>query len=148
MNHPEVQKRPDKAQMKEKRADDKHKVLASSSSSSDHTDRDGVNWGCKRNREEVRTVKDQFDSVIHEVVLDNNPERLRELLEKGVFAKSQSIDGATPLHRAAEVGALACAKILIDQGGANVDATNLAGETPYHVAALNKQYDMGAFLSE
>jgi len=59
----------------------------SSSSSSDHTDRDGVNWGSKRNREEVRTVKDHHDSVIHDVVLDNNPEHLRDLLKKGLFSK-------------------------------------------------------------
>eukprot|EP00353_Schmidingerella_taraikaensis_P007571 CAMPEP_0185569072 /NCGR_PEP_ID=MMETSP0434-20130131/1815_1 /TAXON_ID=626734 ORGANISM="Favella taraikaensis, Strain Fe Narragansett Bay" /NCGR_SAMPLE_ID=MMETSP0434 /ASSEMBLY_ACC=CAM_ASM_000379 /LENGTH=127 /DNA_ID=CAMNT_0028183751 /DNA_START=336 /DNA_END=719 /DNA_ORIENTATION=- len=108
-----------------------------SSSSSDHTDRDGSKLGQQENREEVRTVKDHHDSVVHEVVLDNKPDRLRELLEKGLFAKGKSIDGATPLHRAAEVGAIACAKILVEFG-ADVDAMNLAGETPFHVAALNK----------
>lgn len=108
----------------------------SSSSSSDHTDRDGVNWGSTRNRQEVRSVKDHCDSVVHDVVLNNNAERLRELLQKGLFAKGKSIDGATPLHRAAEIGSITCARVLLEFG-ADIDATNVAGETPFHVAALN-----------
>lgn len=109
----------------------------SSSSSSDHTDRDGVNWGSIRNRQEVRSVKDHCDSVVHDVVLDNNAERLREILQKGLFAKGKSIDGATPLHRAAEIGSIACATVLLEFG-ADIDATNVAGETTFHVAAVNR----------
>ena len=95
----------------------------------------------------MRQVKDYHDSVVHEVVLDNNAEKLRELLSKGLFARGKSIDGATPLHRAAEIGSISCAKVLLEFN-ADIDAKNLAGETPFHVAALNRHIDFGCFLVE
>ena len=99
----------------------------SSSTSSDHTDRDGINWGSKNNRQEVRNVKDYHDSVIHDVVLDNNPERLRDMLKKGLAAYGKSpIDGATPLHRAAEIGSIGCAEVLLEFK-VDIDVTNLTG---------------------
>ena len=99
----------------------------SSSTSSDHTDRDGINWGSKNNRQEVRNVKDYHDSVIHDVVLDNNPERLRDMLKKGLVAYAKSpIDGACPLHRAAEIGSIGCAEVLLEFK-ADIDATNNSG---------------------
>jgi len=61
----------------------------------------------------VRKVKDFHDSVIHKVVGDNNHIKLKELLDKGLVVSNKSIDGATPLHRAAEIGSLECAKILL-----------------------------------
>lgn len=81
-------------------------------------------------------MKDYHDSVVHDVVLDNNPERLRDILKAGLFADCKSIDGATPLHRAAEIGSVACADILLEYG-TDINAKNVAGETPFHVAALN-----------
>ena len=98
----------------------------SSSTSSDHTDRDGINWGTTQNRKDARDLKDYHDSVVHKVVRDNNPERLKELLSKGLVAYGKSIDGATPLHRAAENGSIACAKILLDHN-VEINQTNLAG---------------------
>ena len=90
-------------------------------------------------------MKDYHDSVVHDVVLDNNPERLREILSKGLFAKGQSIDGATPMHRAAEIGSTACAEVLLEFG-AEIDALNHAGATPFHVAALTGQIEFGRYL--
>lgn len=43
-------------------------------------------------------------------------------------------DGGTPLHRAAEIGAIDCAQILIDNN-ADPNATDFNGETPFHTAA-------------
>lgn len=117
----------------------------SSSTSSDHTDRDGVNWGSTRNRQEVRNVKDYHDSVVHDVVLDNNPNKLRDILNKGLVAFGKSIDGATPLHRAAEIGSISCADVLLDFK-ADINAVNLVGETPFHVAALNQHIEFGRHL--
>lgn len=68
--------------------------------------------------------------------MDNNPDRLREMLKKGLVSFSKSIDGGTPLHRAAEIGSISCADVLLEFK-ADIDATNLVGETPFHVAALN-----------
>ena len=118
---------------------------SSSSTSSDHTDRDGVNWGSKNNRETVRKAKDYHDSVVHTAVLDNNVESLRDMLKKGFMATNKSIDGATPLHRAAEIGSIACADVLLEFK-ADIDAKNLKGETPFHVAADNNQIKFGSHL--
>jgi len=52
--------------------------------------------------------------VIHKVTLQNDPIKLRDLLQKGIRAFNKSIDGATPLHRAAEIGSVACAEVLIE----------------------------------
>jgi ankyrin repeat protein len=118
-----------------------------SSSSSDHTDRDGIKWGSTSSRKEVRNVKDYHDSVIHKVTLQNDAVRLKELLSKGLRAFNKSIDGATPLHRAAEVGSTSCARILLDYNS-DINSKNYSAQTPFHVAALNKQIDFGIFLMD
>ena len=69
------------------------------------------------------------------------------MLKKGLFSKSTGIDGATPLHRAAEIGSISCAKILLEFD-ADINATNHAKETPFHIAALNRQIEFGNFLLE
>ena len=85
----------------------------------------------------MRHAKDYHDSVVHSAVLDNNCDGLRDMLKKGLMATNKSkIDGATPLHRAAEIGSIGCADILLEFK-ADIDATNLKGETPFHVAAEN-----------
>jgi ankyrin repeat protein len=53
--------------------------------------------------------------VIHEVVLDNNPNLLEDLIRKGYRIFNQStFDGGTALHRAAEINSIECARILIE----------------------------------
>jgi len=49
------------------------------------------------------------------------------MLKKGLvgFGKSP-IDGATPLHRAAEIGSIGCAEVLLEFK-VDIDATNLSG---------------------
>ena len=71
----------------------------------------------------MRDVKDFHDTVVHQVVLDKDPERLRDLLKKGLMPQNKSIDGATPMHRAAEVGSKACADVLLEFK-ADINATN------------------------
>ena len=78
---------------------------------------------------------------------NNDPDKLKELLEKGFVAFNRSIDGATPLHRAAEIGATRCAEILLDFH-ADVDAKDNRGFTAFHVAALNSHKQLGSFLME
>ena len=104
-----------------------------------------MNWGSKNNRETVRKAKDYHDSVVHTVVLNNNCESLRDMLKKGFVATNKSIDGGTPLHRAAEIGSITCADVLLEFK-ADIDATNLKGETPFHVAADNNQIKFGSHL--
>ena len=93
----------------------------------------------------MREVKNLHDSVVHQVVLADDPHRLRDLLSKGVRATNRSIDGATPLHRAAEIGSIRCAEILL-KFNVDVDAENFQGQTPYHVAGINKHLEFGRLL--
>ena len=81
------------------------------------------------------------------MVLADDPERLRDLLSKGVRASNKSIDGATPLHRAAEIGSIRCAQILMNFN-VDVDSENFQGQTPFHVAGINKHLEFGRFLRE
>ena len=69
------------------------------------------------------------------------------MLKKGLVSYKSSVDGATPLHRAAEIGSIACADVLLEFK-ADIDATNLSGETPFHVAAQNRHIKFGSHLLE
>ena len=54
-------------------------------------------------------------------------------------------DGGTPLHRAAEIGSMDCANILMENN-ADPNATDFNGETPFHTAAEYNQMEIGHFL--
>lgn len=53
------------------------KQQSSGSSSSDHTDKDGILWGSTERRLNVRNLKDYHDSVVHMAVMQNDIQRLR-----------------------------------------------------------------------
>ena len=63
---------------------------------------------------------------MHQVVLDKDPDRLRDILKKGLMPQTKSIDGATPMHRAAEIGSRACADVLLEFK-ADINAMNHSG---------------------
>jgi ankyrin repeat protein len=126
-------------------SDTKKEKNSSGSSSSDHTDRDGIKWSSRQERREVREVKNVHDSVVHKIVMTDDPEKLRNLLEKGLRASKRSIDGATPLHRAAEIGSIRCAEVLLNFN-VDINAENSLGQTSYHVAGINNQVGFGSFL--
>ena len=67
------------------------------------------------------------------------------MLKKGLVSFGKSIDGATPLHRAAEIGSIACCDVLLEFK-ADIDAKNLNGETAFHVAAINNNISFGSHL--
>lgn len=83
--------------------------------------------------------------MIHQITLQNDATKLRGLLAKGLRAFNKSIDGATPLHRAAEIGSISCAEVLLEYNS-DINDKNYLGHTAFHVAALNKQVDFGIFL--
>ena len=51
--------------------------------------------------------------MIHMAVMQNDHQRLRDLLKNGISTSMKSVDGATAMHRAAEVGSIICAEILL-----------------------------------
>ena len=79
-------------------------------------------------------------------MIDSDSKLLRELLVRGLRVFNQSDgDGATALHRylfirfryfrAAEVGSIECAKVLLEYN-ADIDALNFSGQTAFHVVFL------------
>lgn len=83
-------------------------------------------------------MREDGDTVIHEVVLQNNPQLLSDLIRKGIRIFNQSTwDGATALHRASEINSIDCARILIEQN-ADINALDFRGQTSFHSAS---EYD-------
>ena len=75
------------------------------------------------------------DEAIHDVVLAKNSEMLKVLIKKGLSIENKSTyDGGTALHRAAEVGSIECATILIENK-ADVNVLNKYDHTPFHTAS-------------
>ena len=93
-----------------------------------------------------RELRYQGDTVIHDVVMRNNPELLEDLIRKGIRIFNQSTyDGATALHRAAEINSLECGRILIDQN-ADPNATNFQGRTAFHTASEYQNIEFARYL--
>lgn len=81
------------------------------------------------------SLRNRGDTAVHQAVIDKKPELLRKLLVRGMRVFNQStLDGGTPLHRAAENGSIECAKIILEYN-ADIDALNFQGQTSFHVAA-------------
>jgi len=59
-----------------------------------------------------------------------------------VSPQQKSVDGATPLHRCAEIGSIEAADVLL-QFNANIDATNVLHQTAFHVASINRNVEFG-----
>jgi ankyrin repeat protein len=67
------------------------------------------------------------------------------LLTHGMRVQHQSAyDGATPLHRTAQIGNIEIAQILINHG-ANLNAPNYMGQTALHVALENDNFQATNF---
>lgn len=49
------------------------------------------------------------------------------------------------MHRCAEIGNIDCAQILLEFD-AHIDAVNVAGQTAFHVAGINRNLEFGMFL--
>lgn len=54
-------------------------------------------------------------------------------------------DGGTPLHRAAQVGNIEIAQVLINHG-TDINAPNYLGQTPLHVSLEKNNVDFAKFL--
>ena len=86
------------------------------------------------------------DSVIHHTALSGQKGTLEKLLSHGMRAEHQSsYDGATPLHRAAQVGNKVIAQVLLNHG-AQMNSPNFLGQTPVHIALEKKHIDFARFL--
>ena len=99
------------------------------------------------NKQPQKTVHIQGDSVLHYTVLAGQIENVEKLLTHGMRVQHQSAaDGATPLHRAAQVGNIEIAKVLINHG-ADLNAPNYLGQTSLHVALESNHIEFAKFMS-
>ena len=90
------------------------------------------------------------EEALHRAVRNRHRDIVEYLLRKGVKASAKTFLGEnTPLHKLAKEGdeeAVSLAKMLIDLGKADINATNSKDETPLHVAANQGTLDFMEFL--
>lgn len=80
-------------------------------------------------------------------VKTHRSECLEYLVSKGANVHIGDAMGNTPLHKAAYLGHLDCAKILLDHG-ARLTARNLTQQSPMDLAEIFDRKEMIAFLNE
>ncbi|MES0824939.1 ankyrin repeat domain-containing protein [Ruegeria sp. SCP11] len=89
-----------------------------------------------------------FGSPLQKAARGNHEKIVELLLKAGADPSAQAGDkDYTPLHDAAERGALDAAKILVAYG-ANVNAREFWGVPPIHLATIKEKAKMVSFLSE
>jgi len=100
----------------------------------------------KNKHKQPQAVHIQGDSVLHYTCLSGQKENVEKLLTHGMRVQHQSAsDGATPLHRAAQIGNIAIAQVLINHG-ADLNAPNFLSQTSVHVALENDHQNFAKFL--
>ena len=89
-----------------------------------------------------------FGSPLQKAARGNHKKTVELLLKAGADPSAQAGDkDYTPLHDAAERGALDAAKVLVAYG-ANVNAREFWGVPPIHLATIKDRAEMISFLSE
>ena len=86
-----------------------------------------INSGANVN---ARALTDGQTSL-HQSVSRGFDECLLFLIDNGADVEAADNNGDTPLHLATRFGKYDCEKILLERGGANRNAVNNAGKTPY-----------------
>lgn len=92
------------------------------------------------------TVHYQGDTALHYAVVNEQKGNVEKLLKHGMRVQHQSsADGGMPLHRAAQVGHIEIATVLLNHG-ADKNAQNYVGQTPLHVALEHNQEKFAKFM--
>ena len=85
------------------------------------------------------TETDQLErSPLHYAALQNNASEVLEVRRAGADPNSTDKQGFTPLHLAAQEGAVDTLKLLLEHG-ARVDAVNIFGNTPLFTAVFKSR---------
>ena len=83
--------------------------------------------------------------LVHRAVANHNTDEIVRLIDDGEDVNEVEGAGGTPLHVAAVEGWIEGAELLL-QLGAKINATNNAGDSPWHWAMYHKQEEMMDFL--
>ena len=106
--------------------------------------------GTPANRKAVlNTNSDGSQLPLHAVALRGNGEMVRLLLDKGADANVRNISNETPLHYAARYGpsfTRGNARILVEEGGADIDAEDLDGKKPLDIARDEENSSVEEYL--
>jgi ankyrin repeat protein len=99
--------------------------------------------------EHVSARGGEHETPTYAAVVAGNVDILALLIEHGadVEGRSRSINGGTPLHRAAWDGRLEVGQSLLDRG-ANINSRNNSGNTPLSYAVINKHVEFVRMLLE
>eukprot|EP00048_Salpingoeca_helianthica_P013173 m.196399 g.196399 ORF g.196399 m.196399 type:complete len:489 (-) comp15464_c0_seq2:55-1521(-) len=73
---------------------------------------------------------------------------LEQLHSEGKVVDARDVNGATPLHAAAEACQRACIDFLVERTGADLEARDNIGNTPAHHAAFHGQLSVLKYLFE
>lgn len=82
---------------------------------------------------------------VHRAVMCRDSDLIVQLIDEGEDVNEVEASGCTPLHNAACDGWVEGAELLL-QLGAKINATNNAGDSPWHWAMYHKQEAMMDFL--
>lgn len=87
-------------------------------------------------------------ALLHVAAAEGHAAMVQELLDRGASVNDRNRHGETPLYHAARYGALACARLLLQQPGCCVNARSSCNETPLGYAAHYGHVEMARLLLE
>jgi hypothetical protein len=92
-------------------------------------------------------INGEGGEALRTAILQEDPTLLKFLLDAGADANASKSWGSTPLHCAAHLGQIECAKLLL-QAGARPDSVDEKGETPVQWAVEYRHKELAKLLHE
>ena len=97
----------------------------------------------EENERRLQAVTDLYQAINR-----NDDHSAIKLYQKHASLNPRDKRGRTPLHTAAELGRDTILRLLLDQKGVNLDATDIQGFTALHLAAIHDHLDCVSYLLE
>ena len=88
------------------------------------------------------------NTPLHNVAYAGSAKFAQYLIDQGAGIEIKDQDGMTALHIASKIGNLQVVKVLVEKGGAQIDARNNKGETAFVLANGNNRQEVAKYLLE